>query len=109
MKAHIFFFFKKPIKLETVRDYASTLISDLRCDVSLPESKLQSFIKGYERISDGIQQYSMTKLREFLTSKNLLEDPDAVRLINELQIPDLTSDLKTPTDNIAFLAGKFCK
>lgn len=87
-------------------DNVNTLISDLRCDVSLPEKKLQSYIEGFVSLTEGIQQYTMTKIKAFLLSKNLLDAPETVALINDLQIPDLTRDVKTPANNIAFLSGK---
>lgn len=96
------FYYKKSVSLQDTTNAVSTMITDLTCGVSPLETKLKSFINGYVFISESIQQYTMSKIKSYLTTKNLLQDEDTIRFINELQIPDLTRDVKCPADNCIF-------
>lgn len=99
-------FFKDPVSLKHTTTSVADLITDLRCDVSLPEKKLNIFMDGYTSMSNWVQQYTLSKVKSHLASKNLLDDEDSIRLINELEIPDLTSDVRTPEDNFSYLCAK---
>lgn len=99
-------FYAKPVTLDKTMTNVAELITGLRCDVSLPEKKLEQFMNGYHLVSNWIQEYTLSKVKSYLTSKNMLADADSIQLINELEIPDLTSNVKTPEHNFAYLCRK---
>lgn len=101
------FFYEQDITSEEAKAAFAKLITELRCDVALPESKLQKFMKGFVTALHWAQRYTMSRVKNYIAAKNgSIQDEATVDFINDLLIPDITSDVKTPEDNVVYLSAK---
>ncbi|XP_058814116.1 uncharacterized protein LOC131678010 [Topomyia yanbarensis] len=99
------FFFEPPVTIQQLSLEMSNQITRMRCDVSLPESKIQSFIEGCSTSLKWSQKYAITIIKQFIEAKDLLyEDPKVIKLFNDLEIPNVYNDIKTHEDNLSYLA-----
>lgn len=94
------------VSLEQTSSIISELITNLRCDVSLPESKLQAFIGGFSKILNNSQKHTMFLVKKFLVEKNIPLSDETVDFINSLYIPDLSTAVSEATSNVTYLAVK---
>lgn len=78
--------------LEETSKHIVNLVTNLRCDVSLPESKLQAFLDGFSTILKISQKFAMAKVKQFLYDKQLPVDDEITKdFIESLYIPDITT------------------
>lgn len=83
----------------------SKIISKMRCDVKIPESKIQDFMNGANKMLESYQIFSIGLLKSFLNTKGISTDDDAVvDLINELYAATVFSEVKSIDDNLCYLS-----
>lgn len=74
-----FYYFEKAINLQEISNEMIDHVTRMRCDVSLPESKIQSFVEGCTAGLEYCQQYTITVLKKFCLRSNLqFNDPSVV-------------------------------
>lgn len=101
------YFFEDSVSICKMHSLVVDLIIELRCDLALPETKLQVFIKSLSSLLSWSQRYSMSVIKTFITTKQLsLDDVDILKLLNNLFIPDITANILTHQDNIAFIGSR---
>nr|XP_029711652.1 uncharacterized protein LOC115256818 [Aedes albopictus] len=83
------------------------LITGLRCDVSLPEKKVQVFIDTISSVLSWTQRYTMSVIKSYIETKQLsLEDDDTLELLNAVHIPNIVSTVRTHKSNVSNLEVK---
>lgn len=95
------------VDLTTLRNEAVEFATKLRCDVSLPESKLKDMMTATTNLLNSYQVFVLGKLKQFVTKMGICEnDGDFVSLVNSLELNDPFVDVKTPGINLSYLAYK---
>lgn len=104
---HPYFNESNNISLAQLSDTVSELITRLRCDVTLPENKLQAFIEVIHITMKTGQIYMLAKTRQFLAENNIsFSDSKTIDFINSLYIPNLATAVGSLADNLTYLSMK---
>lgn len=102
-----FFEDEDSISIDKMASLVTDLVTELRCDVSLPEKKVQVFIENFSSLLNWTQRYTMSVIKSFINAKQLsLEDNDTIEMLNALHIPNVTTGVKTYQSNILQLETK---
>ncbi|XP_062546931.1 uncharacterized protein LOC134212780 isoform X1 [Armigeres subalbatus] len=100
------FYYENPISMEEASNSIVDLITELRCDVALPETKLQKFISGFGSVLKLAQNYTTSLVKQYIEDKQLPMDATTIDFLNALYIPNFTNEVRTLKDNIAHLSYK---
>ncbi|XP_058839036.1 uncharacterized protein LOC131694578 [Topomyia yanbarensis] len=99
-------FFKTAPSLDEITKKISKFATDLRKDVSLPETKIKKFLQVTSNLIEDYECYMLNLFREFLKSKSIpLNDTDALKFINDASLDGIFADVASPKDNLAYLSG----
>lgn len=99
-------YFTGSVSREELHGIASSFITTMRCDVSLTETKIKMFMEHSNNILDNYQRFVLGLVKNLLTSKNLdTTDNDVIKLINEMSISDVYTDVRNPNSNMSYLSG----
>lgn len=83
---------------------ASAFVTEFRCDVSLPEKKIQSFMQLSSTFQKSYQQYSGELFKKFVTDVGIsLDDPRVTDLLENLNVEGMFTDVRTPERNLDYL------
>ncbi|XP_058820644.1 uncharacterized protein LOC131682875 isoform X1 [Topomyia yanbarensis] len=86
----------------------SDLITEMRCDVALTETKIQSFMTCSKNMMDKYNRFIIGLINNFVLLKGLnCNDEAIINLINGCELPNLFVDVQSFERNLAFLSGKF--
>lgn len=101
------YFFEDSISVERMSSLVTDLITELRCDVSLPEKKVEVFVSSISSLLAWTQTFSMSLIKSFLNAKQMsLDDNDTIQFLNALHIPNITVDAQTHDSNITLLGSR---
>ena len=90
---------------EQLKTAAADFITKMRCDVSIPESRILEFMEAADQLHEQHEIYSVGVFKEFLRAKSIpFDDKDAVEAMNKLSLNSLFSDVRTPEDSLAHLS-----
>lgn len=77
----------------------------MRCDIAIPESKVQDFMEAAVQLHEKYESYAVRIFKEFLQQKSIpFDDVHAVEAINKLSMDSLFSDVRTPQDSLGHLS-----
>lgn len=100
-------YFCDPLDSTEMRDRVVDAVTSLRCDVSLPETKLAGIIDVAKNLLNAYQRFAMGKIKNFAKKKGMDEhDEDFVEFINSLEPDDSFTDVRTPESNLSYLTYK---
>ncbi|XP_058838460.1 uncharacterized protein LOC131694093 isoform X1 [Topomyia yanbarensis] len=100
-------FYDEPICLNELKAQMADTVTSLRANLSLPESRIESFLETSIKLLNNYQCYVLAELRRFLQQMSIPEDNrNVVDFINSLELSDPFSDVKTLPDNISYLSFK---
>lgn len=98
-------FFDSPVSTEQLSKTINDFITKMRCDVSVPESKVQEFIDASSHLIGQYEQYFLGMFKAFLTAKSIrYNDSHAVTMINKLSKNSLFASVRSSQDNLALLS-----
>lgn len=98
-------FFEPTVPRSVVLTKVREFVTGLRCDPSLPETKINGFMQASAAIIDDYQRYVLSLFKSFIKEKSLdLNDKTTIDFINNLEAKELFDEVKTLEGNLAYMA-----
>lgn len=87
-------------------ELASAAVSNLRCDLALPEKKIQYLMNFCDEMLSTYQRFAMGLVADFLDSNDMQNNLSSVTLINDLEVTNIFEDVGSPAVNLSYLSWK---